>query len=233
VVRLLQADPDLAAGLSPEEIRRAMAVLRSEVRALPPGAWLAPRGAARASYGFLVLDGLLQRRVDHGLGVARELLGPGDVVRPQARAASLSLLSQDASWTVLQPARLAVLDERLTALIGRFPGLMVELAERQHHRAQCLAHMLAISHLPRVEDRLLATLWYLAERWGRVTAAGVTVPLVLTHEALGELVGAQRSSVTLAVSSLRDEGRLTRGGDGAYVLLGDAPGRADTRAVAS
>ena len=210
-----------------------MAVLRAEVRELPSGAWHPPRETARASYGFLVLYGLLQRRVDHGLGVARELLGPGDVVRPQARAYSLSLLPQHARWTVLQPARLAVLDDRLTALIGRFPGLMVELAERQHHRALCLAHMLAISHLPRLEDRLLATLWYLAERWGRVTAAGVTVPLVLTHEALGELVGAQRPSVTLALRSLRDEARLTRGEDGAYVLLGDAPGRADTRAVAS
>lgn len=53
-------------------------------------------------------------------------------------------------------------------------------------------------------------LWHLADRWGRVTPDGVIVPLKLTHEALGRLVGAQRPTVTLALGELVASGRVTR-----------------------
>lgn len=46
------------------------------------------------------------------------------------------------------------------------------------------------AHLPRVEDRLLLTLWMLAERCGRVTPEGIVLPLALSHEALGRLAAA-------------------------------------------
>jgi CRP/FNR family transcriptional regulator, cyclic AMP receptor protein len=224
VVHLLQADPDLGATLSHEDRLRAGPLLRAAVLELPPGAWDVPERASHAAFGFLVLDGLLQRRVDHGLGVSRELLGPGDVVGPHAATTPLSLIPQDAEWTVVNAARLALIDERLTARLVRWPALMVELSQRQHHRAWCLAHLLAISHLPRVEDRLLATLWYVAQRWGHVTPAGTTVPLTLTHQALGEMVGAQRPSISLAVRLLQEQGRLARVADQTYLLLGAAPG---------
>jgi hypothetical protein len=35
----------------------------------------------------------------------------------------------------------------------------------------------AISQLNRVDRRLLAMFWHLAERWGRVTADGTAIPL--------------------------------------------------------
>ena len=47
--------------------------------------------------------------------------------------------------------------------------LGVELFNRGTRRAHHLAVALAISHHQRVDDRLLLTLWHLAERWGRVT----------------------------------------------------------------
>lgn len=56
----------------------------------------------------------------------------------------------------------------------------------------------------------MALMWLLAEFWGRVTPAGIRLPLSLSHEVLGGLVGARRSTVTLAVSKLADRGSLIR-----------------------
>ena len=67
---------------------------------------------------------------------------------------------------------------------------------------------LVICQLPRVEDRVLAVLWLLAESWGHVTPAGVRLPLALTHETLGALIGARRPTVTLALRKLTDDGTL-------------------------
>ena len=82
----------------------------------------------------------------------------------------------------------------------------MELFNRGTRRAHHLAVALAIAHHQRVEDRLLLTLWHLAERWGRVTPDGIVVPLPLGHQRLADLVGAHRPSVTTAM------GELTRAG---------------------
>jgi CRP-like cAMP-binding protein len=109
-------------------------------------------------------------------------------------------------------------------LIGRWPQLTVAFSGRILERA-CSAELLtAVSHLPRVDERLLATLWHLASRWGKVTPEGVTLPLRLTHRALGEIVGARRPSVTLALRRLEEEGKLRRGQRGYFVLVGHMPG---------
>src|SRR3712207_6988597 len=64
----------------------------------------------------------------------------------------------------------------------------------------------------------MATLWHLGERWGRMSPAGVVVPLSLTHEAIGRLAGAERPTVSLALTALADAGVVLRREDGAFVL---------------
>jgi CRP/FNR family transcriptional regulator, cyclic AMP receptor protein len=82
---------------------------------------------------------------------------------------------------------------------------------------------LAIVHHQRVTDRLLLTLWHLAERWGRVHPDGIVVPLPLGHERLGQLVGAHRASVTTALGELTRAGSVSRREDGDWVLHGAPP----------
>jgi CRP-like cAMP-binding protein len=65
---------------------------------------------------------------------------------------------------------------------------------------------------------VLLTLWHLASNWGRVTARGTIVPFRITHEVLGEIIGAQRPTVTLAIGELRREGFLGRDHTGCYAL---------------
>jgi hypothetical protein len=55
-----------------------------------------------------------------------------------------------------------------------------------------------------------------------VTLDGVVVPVRLTHDMIGRLVGAHRPSVTTAVSELTREGRIARLPDG-WLLCGDPP----------
>ena len=91
-----------------------------------------------------------------------------------------------------------------------FPQLGVELFTRGARRAHHLVVALAIAHHQRIEDRLVRPLWHLAERWGRVTGDGVTVPLPLGHQRLADLVGATRPSVTTALGELTRAGTLSR-----------------------
>jgi hypothetical protein len=65
-------------------------------------------------------------------------------------------------------------------------------------------------------------MWHLAERWGRMTPAGVSVPLGLTHETIGRLVGARRPTVSLALKQLAASGTITRREDGAWLLEDDS-----------
>jgi CRP-like cAMP-binding protein len=72
----------------------------------------------------------------------------------------------------------------------------------------------AISQLPRVEDRLLALLWSIADRKGVVRPEGVWVPIALTHDTLGQMVGARRPTISLGLRSLTEQGLLRAEKDG-------------------
>jgi CRP-like cAMP-binding protein len=97
------------------------------------------------------------------------------------------------------------------------------LFNRGTRRAHHLAVALAIAHHQRVDDRLLLTLWHLAERWGRVHGDGIVVPLPLSHQRLADLVGAQRQSVTTAMGGLTRSGVVSRRDNGDWVLHGPPP----------
>jgi len=188
--------------------------------------WTPPALEARTSYGLLVLSGLLVRRVRVGRAVSSELLGAGDILRPWEEPGQWGAIPPRSEWRVLVPARLAVLDEHITRQIGRWPELTVAFSNRLVRRQRHAEYLAAVSHLPRVEDRLLAALWHLADNWGTVTPVGVRVPVRLTHELLGEIVGARRPSVTTAIHGLERSGQLRRERGGGFLLVGD-PSRRD------
>jgi CRP/FNR family transcriptional regulator, cyclic AMP receptor protein len=104
-----------------------------------------------------------------------------------------------------------------------WPQLGVELFARGTRRAHALAVALAIVHHQRVDDRLLLTLWHLAERWGRVRSEGILVPLPLSHQRLADLVGAHRPSVTTAMGELTRSGAISRLENGNWILRGSPP----------
>jgi hypothetical protein len=165
----------------------------------------------------------MSREVDVLGRRAVELIGPSDVLRPWAWDEEGSHVQAEIGWRVLEPTKLAVLDHALVARLDPWPQIGVELVSRGTRRAHHLAVALAIAHHGRVEERLLLTLWHLAERWGRVTREGILVPLPLGHQRLAEIVGAHRPSVTKALGALADDGKVSRRDDGDWMLHGGPP----------
>jgi CRP-like cAMP-binding protein len=209
-VRLLDADPDLALGLSDAELVRARELVVPAFRA-SSGAWSPPELVSTAM-GAVVLDGIL---IAGGRSFARDdvrLLGAGDAI--DAR----SFNDRDVAWRVLEPARLALLDERFALAARRWPALVTSLARRLFE-SQSEEHIrAAICTMPRVEERILALLCHLALRWGHVTPDGVALTFPVTHESLGALVGARRPTVSLALATLTEQRVLHRRNDGTWLL---------------
>ena len=233
-MQVLAEDRRLGVQLAPEELAAATQHLVAAELRVPEGPWEVehPLGETPGDLGFLVVDGLLSRDVRVGRHACAELLGPGDVLRPwDADEGSGAPVRHESAWRVLQAARLAVLDARFASLAGRFPPVVAELISRTLRRSRELAVLLAIAGMPRLDARLLAALWHLADRWGHVGPEGTLLPFRLTHETLASLVGAQRPSVTTALRALEERGALRRDAAAGWLLLGDPPGDAE-RAVA-
>jgi CRP/FNR family cyclic AMP-dependent transcriptional regulator len=186
---LLGLDPELGRLLTGARAAAADRELSVEIYRRPRGPWAVrpmPAGAM-VHLGLLVLDGVLAADVVLEDTVSTELLGPGDLLRPWPSPAPEELLGDEARWTVLADCHVAVLDHRCAASLARYPEIYAVLIERMDLRARRLATTQAIAALNRVDRRLLAILWHLAERWGRVTGGGVVVPLALSHRLLGQL----------------------------------------------
>jgi hypothetical protein len=225
VISIVDADSDLADLLDESERERAGREALTRVRTLPIGAWEAADAVEPDLHhrGFLIIDGLVSREVDVLGRRCVELLGPGDVLRPWRWDPDGSHVHAEVGWAVLEPTELAVLDHKLVLRMNPWPQLGLELFARGTRRAHALAVALAIAHHPRVADRLLLTLWNVAERWGRVRPDGIVLPLPLPHQRLADLIGAHRPSVTTAIGELTRSGALSRGDDGAWVLHGAPP----------
>src|SRR4051812_28442342 len=189
--------------------------------------------ADHSAFGLLLLDGMLARRVVVSGAATLRLVGPGDIV--SAAPAGASMLLAGSGWRAAAPTRvaglggggllalhpaprpvpraptrMAVLGREVLLASHRAPRLVAGLQVRGAEQADRVMLQLAICQLPRVEDRVLSMLWLLAESWGQVTMHGTALRLHLTHETIGGLVGARRSTVTLALGQLTDEGAILR-----------------------
>jgi CRP/FNR family transcriptional regulator, cyclic AMP receptor protein len=230
---LLELDSELGCLLSVERAAAAAREIRVRVTSIPTGEWDGGRlvDADPAHYGLLMLDGVMAREVVLHSMVSTELLGPGDIVRPWRIEGSPQLLPVSVRWNALAAVRIALLDRRVAGQLGAYPEIGAVIVDRLSDRAQRLAVTQAISQLNRVEDRLIALFWHLAERWGRVAAGGVAVPLALSHRLIGELVGARRPTVSTALAELARREEVVRRDDGTWMLTGDAPGPEDAAEV--
>ena len=133
-------------------------------------------------------------------------------------------MQHEVGWRIVEPTRLAMLDRRFLRVAAHWPPLVTALVARATERAHNLGVMVSIHSLKRVDTRLLAFFWHLADRFGKVTADGVMIPLALTHRQLALLVGAQRPSVTSALGALAERDLLRRDERGNWLLsVADRP----------
>lgn len=217
-IALLDADPDLARHVTNDEVPRARKQVTAPLLTLPEGVFdpVKAMGSGTNPFAAIVLAGLVARELTVGGQPTLRLLGPGDIIH--GNPVEAGLLIPEESYTATLPTRLAIIDDHFLLAVRHWPRLLTALVERSGDQLNSALIQLAISQQPRVEDRLVAMFRALAERWGRVTPQGVIVPLSLTHEALGRLIGARRPTVTLALKALAAEQRLERQEDGSWLV---------------
>jgi CRP/FNR family transcriptional regulator, cyclic AMP receptor protein len=207
---LLDADDDLAQEFN---VRMRLAVrqvatarvLDAEVGACDLSRWFEAVGTGP---GLLVLDGLIAVEERVGDRTAAELIGPGDLLQPAYPLAE-NLLERSDAWRALGPTRFALLDGEFAERVRPWPQILQALLRRAGRRIADLDVLRAITSQPRLEVRLVLLLWHLAARWGRVEPAGIRVSLPLTHRMLGQLVGAERPSISHALARLTHAGMVT------------------------
>jgi CRP/FNR family transcriptional regulator, cyclic AMP receptor protein len=225
-MRVLAADPDLARFLHPAQAQVARRYVVAEVRSLEGGCWRAhdDPAVAKATFGLLVLEGVLARRAEVGRRGSLELLGFGDVLCPDlADCDAYPNVPQRGRWRVLISARMAVLDDDLVAGLAGLRQVLAELNRRAFLRSRALALRLALVKEPCLETRLELLLWHLADRWGRREADASVLSLPLNRDLVAELANAHPSAVGRALERLSQRGRFIRRPDGAFALLGDPP----------
>jgi CRP/FNR family transcriptional regulator, cyclic AMP receptor protein len=207
---LLDADGELAdefdvrARLAARQLATAR-VLQVGVGVCDLGPWFE---AAGQGLGLLILEGLIALETRVGDRTAAELVGPGDLLQPSGPVAD-QLLTRTCGWRVLSPARLALLDAEFADRVRPFPQIPRALVRRACRRPVELDVLRAITSQPRLEVRLVMLLWHLAARWGRVEPSGVRLSLPLTHRLLGQLVAAERPSISHALKRLAQADLVT------------------------
>lgn len=211
---VLDIDVDLAEELDAQVLRAARAAavavtLEREPGRLPVPEWTNATGAGP---GLLVLDGVVAVNVRVGGRITSELIGTGDLIQPTTHHYE-ELLACDVGWRALVLSRFALLDGAFAKRVRFWPQIDLALLRRAALRHTRLNVQRAIAAQPRLEVRLALLLWHLAARWGKVEPGGVRLPVPLTHQLLGSLIGAERPSVSHALARLAHTGLVTGHGD--------------------
>lgn len=215
--RLFDAEPDLIRFLGPEESEEAREI-QLPVSSLPKGdADIKALFETGGAFGALVLEGMILQSLRLGNHSGLRLLGPGDVLSITQTPRSMLVIESTCRATV--PTKLALMEREMLMAVRRWPQIAAGLHAHAGEQSERLVTQLMICQLPRVDERILALMWLLAESWGQVTPAGTFLPISLTHAALGGLIGARRPTVTLALGNLTNAGVLRRQQRG-WLLLG-------------
>lgn len=219
-VSLLDVDPDLGRGIELRDWPVARQATQATLIRIGRRECILPMGVCDTAniIGLIVNDGVISREITLGEHVALELLTPGDVLLLPATEPDYLDLGGRVTLTALHPAELIVLSKGFIHAAARWPSLLTNLHRRLEAQRRRLAVQSLAAHLPRAEDRLLLTLWMLAESCGHVTPEGTVLRLSLSHEALGRLAAARRPTITLALRSLETAGCIQRGPNGHLIL---------------
>jgi DNA-binding transcriptional ArsR family regulator len=220
---LFDVDDELAGGLDLRMQLVARPLATARVQEVSAGEFdLAPMlTQPQGGLGVLLVDGVVALDVKVGHRTVSELVGGGDLLASWTGDDDVVLLESETFARALVRTRIAILDRDFAERIRPWPQIVQALLRRAVRRTMELnVHRAATCH-PRADVRIALLLWHLAERWGVVGADGILVPLPLTHRLIGQLVGAERPSVSHALARLSRAGLVTRETNG-LVLHGTA-----------
>jgi CRP-like cAMP-binding protein len=162
------------------------------------------------AFDFLIVEGVVLKETTLVRQSALELLGPGDLLAPPLTPARQQASRAISRYLAHGQASLAAVDDHVRQAARRWPGIADFLHDRLARQTHHASMHLAMLHLPRAEDRIIALFADLAERFGHITADGILLDLPLTHEIIGGLVASRRSTVSLALQQVASNGMIAR-----------------------
>ena len=171
-----------------------------------------------AAFGFVIVEGIVLKETTLAHRSALELHGPRDVLPPPLTAVRQLESRAVSRYLAHGPVSLDAIETHFRQAARRWPGITDILHDRLGRQTHRASMHLAMLHLPRIEDRVIALFSDLAERFGRVTADGILIDLPLTHEEIGGLVASRRPTVTIALHKLAADGLLERLNDKRWKL---------------
>jgi CRP/FNR family transcriptional regulator, cyclic AMP receptor protein len=215
-ISVLGADRELAAAVPALDLPRAQRATWATSISFAAGTVDLVPYLPPTAFAVLILQGMLTRQTELEGRSMIELLLAGDVLLPWPPEPTTPLT--ETRLIALDDVRLVVLDHRFMRVAAIWPSLMITIQRRLNDQQHRLATHGAICQLPRVEQRVMAIMWLLAARTGTVSPRGTELSVRLTHEALAQLTGSRRPTVSLAIKDLRERGYLERAENGAWLL---------------
>lgn len=218
-VSLVRVWPDIAAQLAPQERGVAERALVAPLVTAHDGDLAAALAVESGdAFDFVLVEGMVLKETTLARSSALELLGPGDVLAPPLSATRQLEFRAVSRYVAHGDVSIATLGVRFTRVAVRWPQISDFLHAQIAEQAHRVSMHLAMLHLPRAGDRILALFAELGERFGRVTPDGIRIDVPLSHELIGRLTASRRPTATLALQDLSDQGLLTRLADNSWKL---------------
>jgi CRP/FNR family cyclic AMP-dependent transcriptional regulator len=208
-VSLLRVWPDIAERLDPEDRDAAEQALVVPLLSARDDDLTATLEAVDA-FDFVLFEGTVLKETTLAAHSALELLGPCDVLAPPVSPARQVELRGVCRYLALGAVSIVVLGRRFQLVAARWPHVSDFLHSQIADQAHRASIHLAMLHLPRAEDRILALFTDLGDRFGRVTPDGILIDLPLSHDLIGRLTASRRPTATIALQLLHDQGLLTK-----------------------
>lgn len=141
---------------------------------------------------------------------AHGILGPGRLLG--ATDYFLDAIHETTAEVISESALLAIPPAEFQRFVDSDPEFSAEVMQELAREAKVhLARARELSFLD-VQQRLKESLSELAEIYGRATDEGIELAVALTHGEMGELINANRTTITLCLQELKKRGYLrTRG----------------------
>ena len=201
----LLREVDLFAGLSLEQLMEISQTLPMTICRIG-GIVTSPDDDAERLY--IVKHGRvrLYRLTPDGKQLTLDILDKGRIV------GRMSWLGQELNDVYADAIEDAVIcsftPEELRRLIDRFPSIGLNMIRYLSDRLAVSDREREVMAFRSVEQRLVARLLELAERFGRAADGGMAIDARLTQQELADMIGTSRETLATTISSLRERGIL-------------------------
>ncbi|HEY0079344.1 MAG TPA: Crp/Fnr family transcriptional regulator [Pyrinomonadaceae bacterium] len=171
----------------------------------PKGAMLFIEGQAARGV-FVLCTGGVKLSVCSGEAkvLITQIADPGELL---GLCSTLSGQPYEVTAETLSPCQVSFIRrEDFLRFLSSHPGAALHVAQlmsRNYRNAHEQARLLALSHS--AAEKFARLLLERCARHGRVTERGIDLKLTLTHEELGQLIGASRETVTRLISEFKLE----------------------------